>query len=564
MSVEGRIYMAVSKDTMYKLTAFMLIILLLTLAMLAGCAVDGEIDPPANKNNTSSSLNEGGVTPTPNTSRYDVKETIAPGTNSKSTDSTGTPSADTNAGTKEIAQTNTIEEPKVISITISAVGDCTLGSNYKMSYENSFDSVYDRKGKAYFFKNVYDILSKDDFTIANLEGPLTKSNDRQTKLYSHRGKPEYVNILTEGSIEAVSFANNHTYDFGRSGFDDTVNLLSGAGVAYACDDVYGLYETKGIKIGFVSVDEHYDGKLVEVWLEEGISRLRQQGADLVIAAIHWGRAENEKTSNVDEYQVELGNKCIDWGYDLIIGNHVHVLNGINRYKGKYIVYSLGNFSYGGSKNPVDKDTGIFQQTFTFIDGELQVDDNVRFIPCHSSSSRKINNYQPTIAKGEEARRIIDKINIYSAKYGVAFDEDGYPMKDTSLTEKNKSDAYYSIFKSSLKENMLKSVKHIGVDLSALELSDTDYLEKLISEWCASNGYTAFFGTKAEIVAAGYNKMADDGRATIVIFDPPHWSNNQVQCTVLRNITLLNYLREIFTSAYTGDKWETVKGTYIQK
>src|SRR5690554_6822131 len=152
MSVEGRIYMAVSKDTMYKLTAFMLIILLLTLAMLAGCAVDGEIDPPANKNNTSSSLNEGGVTPTPNTSRYDVKETIAPGTNSKSTDSTGTPSADTNAGTKEIAQTNTIEEPKVISITISAVGDCTLGSNYKMSYENSFDSVYDRKGKAYFFK----------------------------------------------------------------------------------------------------------------------------------------------------------------------------------------------------------------------------------------------------------------------------------------------------------------------------------------------------------------------------------------------------------------------------
>ncbi|HCS75836.1 MAG TPA: hypothetical protein DIW17_18435, partial [Clostridiales bacterium] len=67
-----------------------------------------------------------------------------------------------------------------------------------------------------------------------------------------------------------------------------------------------------------------------------------------------------------------------------------------------------------------------------------------------------------------------------------------------------------------------------------------------------------------MVAAGYNKMAADAEATIVIFDPPSWSNNQVRCTVFRNITLLNYLREVYTSAYAGDKWETVKGTYIQK
>ncbi|MGI6537305.1 MAG: CapA family protein [Caldicoprobacterales bacterium] len=83
---------------------------------------------------------------------------------------------------------------------------------------------------------------------------------------------------------------------------------------------------------------------------------------------------------------------MDWGYDLIIGNHFHVLSGINKYKGKYIVYSLGNFCYGGSKNPKDKDTGIFQQTFTFVDGILQTDDNVKFIPCTISSTVKTNNY----------------------------------------------------------------------------------------------------------------------------------------------------------------------------
>ncbi|MDD3841026.1 MAG: CapA family protein [Clostridia bacterium] len=458
----------------------------------------------------------------------------------------------------------TAKEPEVVSITVSAAGDCTLGTNDTMSYENSFNAFYDSKGKSYFFKNVYDILSKDDFSIINLEGPLTKSKDKQSKLYNHIGKPEYVDILTEGSIEAVSFSNNHTYDYGQSGYEDTVDLLTQAGIAYASDEIYGMYETKGIKIGFVSVNELYDGRLVEVWLEDGVRKLRQQGADLVLACIHWGSSLGGKISHVDDYQIELGNKCIDWGYDLVIGNHPHVLSGINKYKGKYIAYSLGNFCYGGSKNPKDKDSGIFQQTFTFIDGKLQEDDNVQFIPCSISSTDRRNNYQPTAVSGKEAQRIITKMNTYSAQYGVAFDSDGYLKADISLTEQNKADAFYSMFKESFKGNKpIKSVKSIGVDLSSLELSDTAYLESLISEWCTSNGYTAFFGTKNELIAAGYNKKAADGKASIVIFDSPNWSNNQVQCKIFRNVTLLKYMTEFYTSAYTDGKWVTVKDIYIQ-
>lgn len=60
----------------------------------------------------------------------------------------------------------------------------------------------------------------------------------------------------------------------------------------------------------------------------------------------------------------LGRKCVDWGADLVLGSHPHVLQGIELYQGKFIVYSLANFCFGGNRNPKDKDTMIFQQQFT--------------------------------------------------------------------------------------------------------------------------------------------------------------------------------------------------------
>ena len=142
------------------------------------------------------------------------------------------------------SKAGTVKQPEVVSVTISAAGDCTLGINYTMSYEDSFDAVYDSKGKSYFL-NVLDILSKDDFSIINLEGPLTSSKDRQSKLYNHRGRPEYVDILTEGSIEAVSFSNNHTYDYRQSNYEDTVELLTNAGIVYAVMEYLACTKPKG-------------------------------------------------------------------------------------------------------------------------------------------------------------------------------------------------------------------------------------------------------------------------------------------------------------------------------
>lgn len=326
------------------------------------------------------------------------------------------------ASSIENGKNTSSEQSDKITITLSAAGDVTLGNYLTQDYAWSFRQTYEQEqNDAYFFENVYDIFSGDDMTIVNLEGPLTDSEDAREGQYVIKGDPEYVNILTEGSVEAVSFGNNHRLDYKEQGTKDTVQALEGAGIAYAYDSNIGIYETKGIRIGFVSVNEIAWGEGVEKFLKEGIAKLKEEGTDLILACCHWG---TEREFYPEEYQQSLGRKCIDWGADLVIGHHPHVLQGIEEYQGKYIIYSLGNFCFGANRNPADKDTMIFQQTFTFVDGERTGETEVKVIPCSVSSVTSRNDYRPTPAKDEEAVRIINRINEYSRDFGVEFDENG--------------------------------------------------------------------------------------------------------------------------------------------
>ena len=132
---------------------------------------------------------------------------------------------------------------------------------------------------------------------------------------------------------------------------------------------------------------------------------------MVIVSFHWG---TEKATYPDEIQKTLAHIAVDNGADIVVGHHPHVLQGIEEYNGKNIVYSLGNFCFGGNRNPLDKDTMIFQQTFTFENGEL-VQDNVKnIIPCSLSSVKEYNDYQPTILEGSESERVLQKIQELSS------------------------------------------------------------------------------------------------------------------------------------------------------
>lgn len=314
-------------------------------------------------------------------------------------------------------------QENVVKVLISAAGDCSLGNHIEQDYNSSFNQTYDTEGGAeYFLRNVKDIFAMDDMTIVNLEGVLTTSNEAAAgRSYNIKGDPSYAKILTEGSVEAVSMANNHRLDFGTEGTKDTEAALNAENILYAYDKNVAIYETQGIQIGYVSVNELAWGQGTEDLVAECIDKLKVAGVDLIFVTCHWGV---ETKNYPDPYQLQLGKKCIDMGADLVIGHHPHVLQGIEEYKGKLIIHSLGNFCFGANRSPSDMDTMIFQQTFTFIDGELSGDLDAKVIPCSISSVTNRNNFQPTPLAFEGAQRVINRLNTYSEDLGVVISEEG--------------------------------------------------------------------------------------------------------------------------------------------
>ena len=329
-------------------------------------------------------------------------------------------------GVEDVVCTVTVSDTK--TITVSTLGDCTLGTDANFSTANSFNAYDEANGHDYFFKNVKFILEEDDVTFANLEGTFTTSNDRQDKQYAFKGDPDYTEILTDGSVEVVTLANNHSGDYGEQGLADTETALEEAGIDYCIGDTITVKEVNGVKIAFIGIFVNYGTDDSENQLRSDIENAKKQGAELIITAFHWG---SEKATQPDETQQSLAHIAIDCGADLVVGHHPHVLQGIEKYNGKYIAYSLGNFCFGGNSNPSDMDTMIFRQTFTISGDGAAEDDDVTVIPCSISSDQGYNNYQPTPAEGEAAASIIARLNEYSAAYGVTVADDGSVSSGTA-------------------------------------------------------------------------------------------------------------------------------------
>lgn len=300
------------------------------------------------------------------------------------------------------------QESKTV-VTISFAGDCTLGGYKGQGYSGSFDEMYDNNDASYFFDNVRDIFENDDVTIVNLEGPLTDYTQTVQKQFPIKGKKEYVQMLTDGNIEMVSLANNHTLDCGENGLKETKEVLNNNNIKYAIDSDIAYFTTdSNIKVALLSFKGWNDSEILRRTISEYINTARDNGANIVIVAFHWGE---EGTHNSNKTQQTIAHYTIDSGADFVVGHHPHVLQGIEQYNGKTILYSLGNFCFGANKNPKDKDTIIYQQQF-IIDNNSVTYGNSKIISCKISSVSNRNDYKPTPCNEEDSKVLLDKLSNY--------------------------------------------------------------------------------------------------------------------------------------------------------
>lgn len=295
------------------------------------------------------------------------------------------------------------------SLRLSFAGDCTLGGHEGwMNYSIGTFKVMaeEQNDPSYFLRLCQDIFANDDFTFVNLEGVLKDDGKGQNKnlKWNFRGETAYVDILTAGSVEGVTLGNNHSLDFGQGGLLSTQQTLDAAGIVWAYNQTAAFFEKDGRKIallGFWSAD--FDKN--KAWLQAEIPRLKaEEGVDAVILNYHGGQQYWQKHN---KRQTEAMRFAIDAGADLVIGHHPHVLQGMEIYKNRLIVYSLGDFCYGGNRKPraVEYPSMILSAQL-FFDEAGFAGTQLTIHPYRISGTAPRNNYQPLPVSGAEALEVM--------------------------------------------------------------------------------------------------------------------------------------------------------------
>lgn len=328
---------------------------------------------------------------------------------SATTQTTQTPTTETQTVPTTTAEPTTMAttvetEPQPIVYTLSFAGDCTFGNRKERYDADTFISIVG-EDYAYPFADVAAYFQNDDCTFINLEGPLTDGGSPADKKFVFKGPTTYVNIMTEGSVEFANVANNHAYDYGSSGYRDTLAVLDQAGIFYADSGDTCVFTTpSGLTVGVYAhlYPQSSSG------MAQKIASLREQGAEIIIASLHWGQ---EYYYNPNGTQVSIAHDVIDAGADIVYGHHPHVLQKIEEYNGGIIYYSLGNFSFGGNTNPIDKDSAIIQQQIIREpDGTVHLGE-VTAIPVFITGINPGNDFQPVPMEAgtEEYDRVMTKL-----------------------------------------------------------------------------------------------------------------------------------------------------------
>lgn len=289
----------------------------------------------------------------------------------------------------------------------------TLMFGGNMNLLDAFSKVADR-GYDWAFANMEE-YRKADMAMVNLENSLTRSTlGKSKKQLNFKADPELVKVLTAGGVDIVNLANKHAMNYEEPGLVETINTLKNAGIQSvgAGRDITearrpDIIEVKGQRIAYLG---YYDSDLHAAGfgkaginprrnnrVAEDIRALRGQ-VDWIIVNYHWGV---ELADYPGDWQIDLARFTIDQGADLVVGHHPHVLQGAEVYKGRPIVYSLGNFIFGGNARS-DYDTAVLKVSLK--DRNMKVE----FLPV------EVKKFQPKVVKGAAGDRILKHIEQISS------------------------------------------------------------------------------------------------------------------------------------------------------
>jgi poly-gamma-glutamate synthesis protein (capsule biosynthesis protein) len=308
--------------------------------------------------------------------------------------------------------------PQDESFTIAAVGDLMFG--------NRTEPFLKEFGPAYPFKDVIPFLGKADVVVGNLESPISlRGTAVQNKKFTLRAGPIAAQALKSAGFRVVTLANNHTMDFGPLALQDTLAALdendilyTGAGMDLVDARAPALLKVKGRTLAFLAYSLTFPLEFFASTSRPGtapgyadfvkadIEAIRPQ-ADIVIVSFHWGA---ELMIAAKDYQIELGRQAIDWGADLVLGHHPHVLQELEVYKGRLIAYSLGNFVFGSESERTNTSMILL---LTFQGNRLA---RVEAVPLDVNNYRV--KYRPRVLTGRPAADALDGINAASARFAT--------------------------------------------------------------------------------------------------------------------------------------------------
>ncbi|MDL2206934.1 CapA family protein [Eubacteriales bacterium OttesenSCG-928-N13] len=333
----------------------------------------------------------------------------------------------TDNGRKKVNMNVRVRGGTMQTVSVNAVGDIILGGDPRMQSKIRKDKVDSLDGKSsykrfmdllkengasYFMGEVTGYLKDADVTVFNLEGTITSRGQSQRKDKRYDFKITRANalpILADSGLEVANLANNHTLDFGPGGYTDTRNALKAAGIKYYGNGTTTSKTVNGVKIGFAGFNIPVSRSSVN----RDIRKLKKSGCDIVIASFHWAHSL-QGSSKVYAAEKSLSRYAINAGATMVLGHHKHVLSGLELYKGRMIVYDLGNFL--GVVVPFDKYryAMIYRQYFNvFDDGFVEVS-KFNILPVMNSATSEesaTNTGRVHVANAEQATMIKEQMKL---------------------------------------------------------------------------------------------------------------------------------------------------------